>query len=44
VYAPFLQRAFTTAALTGGDWLRCTAVASTGLWIRELQKQLQRRV
>ena len=43
VYAPFLQRAFSTAALTGSDWMRCTVVASTGLWVRELQKQLQRR-
>jgi P-type Ca2+ transporter type 2C len=44
VYAPSLQRAFSTAALTGSDWMRCTFVASTGLWIRELQKQLQRRL
>jgi Ca2+-transporting ATPase len=43
VYAPFLQRAFSTAALTGSDWMRCTVVASTGLWVRELQKLLQRR-
>lgn len=43
VYAPSLQRAFATAALTGSDWMRCTLVASTALWIRELQKLLQRR-
>jgi P-type Ca2+ transporter type 2C len=44
VYVPSLQRAFATAALTGSDWMRCTLVASTGLWIRELQKQLQRHL
>jgi Ca2+-transporting ATPase len=44
VYVPSLQRAFATAALTGSDWMRCTFVASTGLWIRELQKQLQRHL
>ncbi|HEX7794130.1 MAG TPA: cation-translocating P-type ATPase [Vicinamibacterales bacterium] len=44
VYAPSLQRAFATTALTGSDWMRCTFVASTGLWIRELQKQLQRHL
>jgi Ca2+-transporting ATPase len=43
VYGPSLQRAFATAALTGSDWLRCTFVASTALWTRELQKQLQRQ-
>jgi len=44
LYAPFLQRAFATAPLTGSDWVRCTFVASTGLWIRELQKLLQRHL
>jgi Ca2+-transporting ATPase len=35
VYVPFLQRAFGTSALSGSDWLLCTAVASSVLWIRE---------
>jgi Ca2+-transporting ATPase len=38
VYAPFLQRAFGTAALSGGDWLFCIAVASSVLWLREISK------
>jgi P-type Ca2+ transporter type 2C len=43
VYAPFLQRAFSTEALTASDWLRCAMVASTGLWLREFEKLLHRR-
>ena len=42
VYAPFLQRAFSTERLTMGDWLRCTAVASSVLWLREIQKAAMR--
>jgi Ca2+-transporting ATPase len=42
VYTPFLQRAFSTEPLTAADWLRCTAVASSVLWIRELQKAVTR--
>jgi Ca2+-transporting ATPase len=38
VYAPFLQRAFSTQSLSLFDWLRCTAVASSVLWLRELEK------
>jgi len=38
VYTPVLQRAFSTTPLTASDWLRCLAVASTGLWVRELEK------
>jgi P-type Ca2+ transporter type 2C len=38
IYVPFLQRAFSTVALTPGDWLRCVAVASSVLWLRELSK------
>jgi Ca2+-transporting ATPase len=41
VYVPVLQRAFGTTALSGADWLFCTAVASTVLtvlWLRELTK------
>jgi len=42
VYAPFLQRAFSTTALSGGDWLRCTALASITLWVREASKLFKR--
>ena len=42
VYAPLLQRAFGTVALTGRDWLFCTAVASSVLWLRELTKLFAR--
>ena len=42
VYLPFLQRAFGTVQLSGGDWLRCTLVASSVLWLRELSKLLAR--
>ena len=43
VYAPFLQPAFSTEPLTASDWMRCTIVASTALWLRELEKLLRRR-
>jgi P-type Ca2+ transporter type 2C len=42
VYAPFLQRAFSTESLTMRDWLRCTSVASSVLWLREIQKLVTR--
>lgn len=38
IYIPFLQQAFSTASLSFWDWLRCMAVASTVLWLRELSK------
>jgi Ca2+-transporting ATPase len=38
IYAPFLQRAFSTTGLTGMDWVKCTAVASTVLWAGEARK------
>jgi Ca2+-transporting ATPase len=38
VHVPFLQQAFSTVSLTAGDWLRCIAVASSVLWLRELGK------
>jgi len=38
VYTPFLQRAFSTESLRLADWLGCTAVASSVLWLREIQK------
>jgi Ca2+-transporting ATPase len=40
VYVPFLQQAFSTTALTMDDWLLCTLVASSVLWVREIQKRL----
>ena len=42
VYTPFLQRAFSTESLSLADWLRCTAVASSVLWLREIQKGVTR--
>jgi Ca2+-transporting ATPase len=44
VYVPFLQSAFGTVALTWGEWLRCVAVASSVLWLRELSKIVTRAV
>ena len=41
IYVPFLQQAFSTVPLTIGDWLRCAAVASSVLWLRELSKVRQ---
>jgi Ca2+-transporting ATPase len=38
IYVPFLQQAFSTAALSLDDWLICAAVASSVLWLRELSK------
>jgi Ca2+-transporting ATPase len=38
VYVPVLQQAFSTVSLSAGDWLYCTIVASSVLWIRELSK------
>jgi P-type Ca2+ transporter type 2C len=43
VYVPFLQRAFGTVALSAADWVRCAAVASSVLWLRELSKIVSRR-
>jgi len=42
IYVPFLQQAFSTAPLSAADWLFCTAVASSALWLRELSKLLRR--
>jgi Ca2+-transporting ATPase len=38
IYIPFMLQAFSTMSLSFGDWLRCAAVASTVLWLRELGK------
>jgi Ca2+-transporting ATPase len=42
VYTPVLQKAFSTTGLDAGDWLRCAAVGSSVLWLRELSKMLVR--
>jgi Ca2+-transporting ATPase len=38
IYVPFLQRAFSTVALSPVDWLCCILAASSVLWLRELGK------
>jgi Ca2+-transporting ATPase len=38
IYVPFLQRAFSTVALSPVDWLYCLSAASSVLWLRELGK------
>jgi Ca2+-transporting ATPase len=43
VYVPLLQNAFGTSALTGWDWFRCTAVASSVVWLREISKLMRER-
>jgi Ca2+-transporting ATPase len=43
LYAPFLQRAFSTQALSGTDWVFCAVIASSVLWLREAEKYLYRR-
>jgi Ca2+-transporting ATPase len=42
VYTPFLQRAFGTVPLSGGDWLFCIAAGSSVLWLREITKLIGR--
>ena len=42
IYIPFMQQAFSTVSLSFGDWLRCAAVASSVLWLRELSKVITR--
>jgi Ca2+-transporting ATPase len=42
IYIPFLQRAFSTVSLSATDWLRCAAVGSSVLWLRELSKAAMR--
>ncbi|MFO7325816.1 MAG: cation-translocating P-type ATPase [Pseudomonadota bacterium] len=43
IHVPFLQAAFSTTPLGFSDWLLCTAVASSVLWLRELDKLIVRR-
>ncbi|MEO8369000.1 MAG: cation-translocating P-type ATPase [Candidatus Solibacter sp.] len=42
IYVPFLQSAFGTVALRGVDWIRCTVVASSVLWVAEVAKLVAR--
>ncbi|HWQ54366.1 MAG TPA: cation-translocating P-type ATPase [Bryobacteraceae bacterium] len=42
LYIPVLQQAFSTVGLSLGDWLRCFAVASSVLWLRETGKAITR--
>ena len=42
VYMPVLQQAFGTVGLSAGDWLRCIAIASSVLWLREIDKLFTR--
>jgi P-type Ca2+ transporter type 2C len=42
IYVPFLQSAFGTTSLAADDWLRCFAVGSSVLWLRELTKLVTR--
>ena len=42
VYVPLLQDAFSTMSLSVSDWLRCIAVASSVLWLRELSTLITR--
>ena len=44
IYVPFLQSAFSTVSLNLSDWVRCVAVASSVLWLRELGKFIMRGV
>ena len=44
VHLPFLQKAFGTAALSFGDWLMATAVASSVLVVGEARKWFDRAV
>jgi Ca2+-transporting ATPase len=44
VYWPPLQRAFQTVSLSLHEWLLCTAVASSVLWLGEIRKLVRRRV
>jgi Ca2+-transporting ATPase len=38
LYVPVLQQAFGTVPIGGADWVRCTAVASSVLWLTEIRK------
>jgi Ca2+-transporting ATPase len=42
IYMPFLQQAFSTVALSAQDWLFCTLMGSSVLWLSELRKWIAR--
>jgi P-type Ca2+ transporter type 2C len=42
IHLPFLQVAFSTVGLSWTDWARCVGVASSVLWLRELDKLIRR--
>ena len=42
IYVPFLQRAFGTTPLSVGDWAFSVGVASSVLWLREVNKAITR--
>ena len=42
IYVPFLQQAFSTAALSPTDWLKCAAVGSSVIFLTEASKLLAR--
>ncbi len=42
IYVPFLQSAFSTVPLSIGDWIICAVMASSVLWLRELNKVVNR--
>ena len=44
LYTPFLQRAFGTVSLSAQDWVFCAAIASSVLWLREINKLVGRVV
>jgi P-type Ca2+ transporter type 2C len=44
VQLPFLNKAFTTEPLSVSQWLTCTALASTVLWVSEFRKLILRRI
>jgi P-type Ca2+ transporter type 2C len=43
VYTPVLQKAFSTTNLSMADWIKCLAVGSSVLWLREVCKIVVRR-
>ena len=43
VYTPALQKAFSTVGLSADDWLKCAAVGSSVVWLREISKIVARR-
>ncbi|MGN9779408.1 cation-translocating P-type ATPase [Micromonospora sp. H33] len=43
IHVPLLNQAFTTTALTAGQWALCAGMASFVLWAEELRKLILRR-